>query len=175
MASYDAFKGPWPSREVTSQSVANMAARRLTGDERVDSNILLARELVRRPELMQAFDRRGTTGEMDNRLSMADIERFVNSSNPLKLATDKDIVMDVLKHFNTLKGGFWNRSIDLSTFEKLATQPWTGDPKRDHLIQLSREVLERSDLRGLMDSIFGSQRDGRATRNELKNLLKLLG
>ncbi|KTC63464.1 hypothetical protein AO262_19840 [Pseudomonas fluorescens ABAC62] len=102
----------------------------------MDSNILLARELVRRPELMQAFDRRGTTGEMDNRLSKADIERFVNSSNPLKLATDKDIVLDVLRHFNTLKGGFWNRSIDLSTFEKLATQPWTGDPKRDHLIQL---------------------------------------
>jgi hypothetical protein len=152
-----------------------MAARPLTGHPHLDGNIRLARELLRRPELMQALDRNGMTGERDNRLSRDDIRSFVHSSNPLKLGTDKDIVSDVLRHFDALKGGFWNRSINLNTFDRLASQPLTGDPYRDHLIQLSREVVARSDLGGLMDSIFGPLRDGRATRSELLKLLSLLG
>ncbi|WP_256673640.1 MULTISPECIES: hypothetical protein [unclassified Pseudomonas] len=82
-----------------------MAARPLTGNPHIDSNIRLARELVRRPELMQALDRNGRTGELDNRLSRNDIKSYLRSDNPLKLATDKDIVLDVLRHFNALKGG----------------------------------------------------------------------
>lgn len=175
LKNYDAFRGPWPSREVTTQSVHNMAARPLTGNPHIDSNIRLARELVRRPELMQALDRNGRTGELDNRLSRNDIKSYLRSDNPLKLATDKDIVLDVLRHFNALKGGFWNRSIELSTFEKLASQPLTGDRHRDHLIQLSKEVMARSNLGGLMDNIFGPLRDGKATRSELLKLLSLLG
>ena len=175
LKNYTAFRGPWPSREVTTQSVHDMAARPLTGYPHIDSNIRLAREMVRRPELMQALDRNGRTGGLDNRLSRDDISSYVRSDNPLKLATDKEMVSNVLRHFDALKGGFWNGSIKLSTFERLASKPLTGDPRSDHLIQLSREVMARSDLGGLMDNIFGPLRDGKATRSELLRLLNLLG
>ncbi|WP_248751642.1 hypothetical protein [Pseudomonas sp. MWU15-20650] len=169
---FDAFKGRWPSRSVTPQSLKKMADRQLTGNPTTDNQIRLARELLRRPGLIQALDRNGHTGAVDGRLTKGDIGSFIFSSNPLKLKDDKEIVQDVLNHFYGLADGFWKRDIKLSRFKELASETLTGNPYTDHLIQLSREIMARPELKGLMDNVFMSQRDGRISRAELMNLLR---
>ncbi|CRM53175.1 hypothetical protein [Pseudomonas sp. 52 E 6] len=169
---YDALKGRWPSREVTRQSLQKMADQPLTGNPYKDPNIRLANEVLRRPGLLQSLDRNGSTGALDGRLSKDDIRSFVRSDNPLKLNDDKQIVQDVLNNFNALKGGYFSSTIKLRELNARAMQPLTGNPYTDHLTQLSREVMSRSDLRSAMDNIVSWQRDGKISRQELYALLR---
>ena len=168
---YDAFRGRWPSRQVSPQSLQRMADRPLTGHPHMDANIRLARELLRRPELMQALDRNGSTGALDGRLSKDDIRSLIRSDNPLKLKDDKQLVQEMLNHFNELKGGFWKSKISLSDLNRIASRPLTGNPSTYHLIQLSREVMARSNLKGMMDNVHEWRRDGKISRYELLKLL----
>jgi hypothetical protein len=168
---YEAFKGRWSST-VTPQSIAKMANRPLTGNAYTDANIQLANELQRRPDLMQALDRNGSTGALDGRLSRDDIRSFIGSANPLKLSDDKQLVRDMLTHFNALKGGYFSNSIKLNDISARASRPLTGNPYQDHLIQLSREVMSRSDLQAAMDNRSSWLRDGRITQLELFELLR---
>ena len=172
LSNYDAFRGRWPSRAVTTQSILAMANRPLTGDPSKDANIQLARALLQRPSLMRALDREGSTGALDGRLSRDDIRSFIRSDNPLKLSDDRELVREMLKHFNALKGSWFSNSIKLKDIRALAMQPLTGNPHRDHLIQLSREVMSRSDLLSAMDNSAAWLRDGRITRQELFALLR---
>lgn len=167
---YDAFKGRWPSRTVTPQSVQKMADRPLTGNPGTDPNIRLAKELLKRPGLMQALDRNGSTGALDGRLSKDDIRSVVRSDNPLKLKDDKQLVQEMLTHFNTLKGGYFSNTVKLSALSARASQPLTGNAFNDHLTQLSREVMARSNLQALMDNKYGWLRDGKISRQELIDL-----
>ncbi len=172
---FNAFKGPWPSRDVTRQSLGEIARQELTGNPRTDANIKLARELQRRPGLMEALDRDRSTGATNNRFSKADIRSFVHSDNPLKRLDNKQLVEEMLRNFDALKGGFWNRDINISDLQALANKNLTGIPRKDHLIQLANAVMGRSDVKDLMDNVFGSQRDGKISRKELHRLLALLG
>ncbi|WP_426221632.1 hypothetical protein [Pseudomonas sp. DWRC2-2] len=169
---YGAFKGRWPSRDITQQSLQKVANQPLTGNPYKDPNIRLANELLRRPGLLQSLDRNGSTGALDGRLSKDDIRSFVRSDNPLKLSDDKQIIQDVLNNFNALKGGYFSSTIKLRDLNARAMQPLTGNPYNDHLTQLSREVMARSDLRSAMDNIYSWQRDGRISRQELYTLLR---
>lgn len=169
---YDALKGRWPSRTVTARSLQRMADRPLTGDPSKDANIRLAKELLRRPELLQALDRNGSTGASDGRLSRDDINSFIRSDNPLKLSDDKQLVQEMLNHFNALKGSYFSGTIKLKDLHARAMQPLTGNPCNDHLTLLSREVMARSDLMSAMDNILGWQRDGKISRQELYALLR---
>lgn len=164
---YGAFKGRWPSRSVTRQSLQKMADQPLTGNPERDAMIRLAKEVLRRPALMQAFDRNG-----DGRLSKSEIRNVVRSDNPLKLYDDKQLVQEMLNHFDALKGSYFNRTIKLSDLSTRASQPLTGNLFNDHLIQLSRAVLDRSDLKEIMDHKFSWLRDGKISR---QGLLALLG
>ncbi|MGY2273645.1 MULTISPECIES: hypothetical protein [Pseudomonas] len=168
---YDAFKGRWPSRYVTQQSLQQTANKPLTGNPYKDPNIRLANEVLKRPGLLQSLDRNGSTGAVDGRLTKGDITSFVRSNNPLKLSDDKQIIQDVLNNFNALKGGYFSSTIKLRDLNARAMQPLTGNPYNDHLTQLSREVMTRSDLRSAMDNIYSWQRDGRISRQELYTLL----
>lgn len=167
---YEAFKGRWSSGSVTPQSLQKMADRPLTGDPSIDANIQLAKELLRRPALMQALDRNDRSGALDGRLSKNDIRSVVRSDNPLKLHDDKQLVQEMLKHFDALKGNCFSRTIKLKDLRTLASQPLTGNPFNDHLIQLSREIMARSVLTSLMDNKSWWQRDGKISRHELRAL-----
>lgn len=169
---YDAFKGRWPSRYVTQQSLQQTANQPLTGNPYKDPNIRLANEVLKRPGLLQSLDRNGSTGAVDGRLTRDDITSFVRSSNPLKLSDDKQIVQDMLNNFNALKGGYFSSTIKLGELNARAMQPLSGNPYNDHLIQLSREVMARSDLKSAMDNVYSWQRDGRISRQELYTLLR---
>lgn len=168
---YGAFKGSWFSRNVTARSLQRMADLPLTGDPQRDSNIRLAKELLRRPGLLQSLDRNGGTGALDGRLTKHDIASFVRSDNPLKLSDDKQLVQQMLNNFNALKGGYFSNTIKLKDLNARAMQPLTGDPHTDRLIQLSKEVMARSDLMSAMDNMLAWQRDGKITRQTLYALL----
>ena len=169
---YDAFRGRWPSRSVTQQSLEKMANRPLTGNPSTDANIRLANELLRRPGLLQSLDRNGSTGGLDGRLSKDDIRSFIQSDNPLKSKDDKQLVREMLNHFNELKGGFFSGTIKLRDLHALAMRPLTGNPRSDHLIQLAQEVMARSNLMSAMDNVHSWQRDGKISRQELYALLR---
>jgi hypothetical protein len=165
---YGAFRGGWPSRSVTKQSLEKMANRDLTGNPSTDANIRLANELLRRPGLLQSLDRNGSTGGLDGRLSRDDIRSFVQSDNPLKSKDDKQLVQEMLNHFNELKGGFFSSTIKLRDLRALAML----HPRSDHLIQLAREVMARTNLMSAMDNVHSWQRDGKISRQELYALLR---
>lgn len=169
---FNAFKAPWPANYITPKGLENMAGKSLTGNPSTDQNILLARELQRRPDVMKALDRDGSTGVLDGRLTRQDINSVVRSDNPLKFQDDKQLVQQMLNNFNELKGGFWSDSIKVGTLKHLSSRPLTGNPATDSLIQLAREVTTRSDLLGKMDNIVGWKQDGKIKWNELLRLLR---
>ncbi|WP_300632845.1 hypothetical protein [Pseudomonas sp.] len=171
---YNAFK-PWYATTVTPDHINKMASRPLTGHPERDANIRLARELLKRPGLMDALDRNNGTGALDKSLSKEDISKFIVSSNPLKLQDDRQLAQNVLNNFNALKGPWWSadrNAIDVNTFARFASRSLTGHGPTDSIIQLSREIMARSELKGSMDNVFGFLRDGKITRDDLYRLLR---
>ncbi|WP_124385950.1 hypothetical protein [Pseudomonas sp. R5-89-07] len=171
---YNVFK-PWYAPTVTPEHINNMAGRPLTGYPERDANIRLARELLKRPGLMQALDRNDGTGALDQSLSKEDISKFILSSNPLKLQDDRQLAQNVLNHFSALKGPRWSadrNAIDVNTFAKYASRPLYGHGPTDSITLLSREIMARSELKGSMDNVFGFLRDGKITREDLYRLLR---
>jgi hypothetical protein len=140
----------------------------------VDANVRLAKELLRRPDLIRALDRNMSTGASDGRLSREDILSVIRSDNPFKLKDDKELVKEMLGHFEELKRKGRGNSITLDKLEELAKQPLTGNPATDHLIELVKEVMSRSILQGRMDNVDEWQRDGKISRRELLQLLQQL-
>jgi hypothetical protein len=149
-----------------------MADRPLTGNPQMDANIRLAKELMRRPDLLRALDRNMSTGASDGRLSKDDILSVIGSDNPFKLKDDKQLVKEMLGHFQQLKGSGRGDTIKLDKLKELAAQPLTGNSSTDHLIQLAKEVMSRSILQGQMDNVDEWQRDGKISRRELLKLLR---
>ncbi|MGL5997478.1 MAG: hypothetical protein ACRC1I_13350 [Pseudomonas proteolytica] len=77
----------------------------------------------------------------------------------------------MLENFNKLKGGFWSQSIKIADLRALAQRPLTGNPQRDQLILLAKEVLSRSNLLQKMDNIASRPYDGRISREALRKLM----
>lgn len=167
LTNYGAFKGGQYSRQVTRESLQKMADQLP-----VDANVRLAKELLRRPDLIRALDRNMSTGASDGRLSREDILSVIRSDNPFKLKDDKELVKEMLGHFEELKRKGRGNSITLDKLEDLAKQPLTGNPATDHLIELVKEVMSRSILQGRMDNVDEWQRDGKISRRELLKLLR---
>ena len=172
LSNYGAFREGHFSRQVTLESLKKMAERPLTGNPQMDANIRLAKELLRRPELVRALDRNMSTGASDGRLSRDDIMSVIGSDNPFKLKDDKQLIKEMLGHFQQLKGNGRGDSIKLDKLKEFAAQALTGNPFTDHLIQLAKEVMARSILQGRMDNVDEWQRDGKISRRELLKLLR---
>ncbi|MFP5499608.1 type III secretion protein [Pseudomonas sp. SDT2931_S440] len=162
---FDAFTVPGQPF-ITKQSLEEMAGRRLTNDQDRNENILLARELLRHPDVIQAFDRAGRTGDLDGRISRRDLNAVLDSGNALKYKTDKQLAEQMLKDFDALKG-IWSRSISIKDLKKLAASS-SSDPKQQRLIELAKEVTQRSSLLTLMDSL--DRYDGKIGRAALRHL-----
>ncbi|MGC6373444.1 type III secretion protein [Pseudomonas sp. K2I15] len=167
LANFDAFRDRG-TQHITQRGLENMASRPLTGNLAVDQNIRLAREILRRPDLMQGLDRSGSTGQLDGRFTRQDINAVVGSDNPLKYQDDKQLAQLMLQNFNALKGGFFSSSIKINDLKKLAAMPLTGRPQTDSLIQLAREVTQRSNLLNQMDNVGGRPNDGKIHKDALR-------
>ncbi|KAF1030668.1 MAG: hypothetical protein GAK37_01184 [Pseudomonas sp.] len=167
---FDAFKDPKSPSYITKQGLEAMASRPLTGDPDKDRNIHLAKELLKRPDLVDALDRHSTTGALDGLIDRQKIEMTIKGQSPFKYQSDKQLAAEMLKHFDELKGGFWSRTINIDDLKDLAGQKLTGDASKDNLIWLAREIIQRSEALKKMDNTRGLDDDGLISKKGLKKL-----
>lgn len=163
---FNAFTGKNYPTTMTTRNIREMANKTPGNDPVMNNNIRLAKELLKRPDLMQALDRNSGTGAQDHRFSQRDLQSALKDTSFFKYKTDKEVGQEMLSHFDELKehcGG----QISLENLKKLANKPLTGDSAKDHLIQLAQAVLKRSNL---LDKIDKND-NGLISKNELKKLL----
>ncbi|WP_426127435.1 hypothetical protein [Pseudomonas sp. DWP1b1] len=160
---YDALeKRLYSSGGVTASNIENMAKGFPFRDD-----VRLAKEIVKRPGLLDALRRNAGTGDLDNRISKDDLVNFMQSKNPLKISSDRSLIQEMVREFPKLTGSDPN-SISFWELRSRSNQPLTGISSTDRLIQLSQEVMARSSLKSSMDSIV---RNEKISLWELKSLL----
>lgn len=167
---FKVFNDPKNPSYITPQGLKTKAESPLTGHPHKDQDTRLAREIMKRPDLLKALDRDGRTGGLDAQLTRQNIYDVIRSDNPLKFKDDEQLAKDMLKNFNQLKGSFWSKDIKFADLDAKAQRPLTGDTYRDQLTQLAREVSNRSNLLQQMDNTAGPDYDGRINKKALKKL-----
>ena len=116
---------------------------------------------------MAALDRHGSTGALDGLIDRHSLNAVIKGENYFKYKTDKELAGELLEHFDELKNGSGGPSLKIRDLKKLARQPLTGDAAKDHLIQLSQEILKRSDALERMDNRASKDDDGKISRTGL--------
>ncbi len=169
LQNFNAFRDPKNPRYVSVDSIHAMASKRPSGDAVMNQNIRLAKELLRRPDLITAIDRDPTTGALDGLIDKQKLSIILEGDNAFKYTSDKQLADEMLEHFDALKGQF-GRELRFKSLQRLAAQPLTGDADKDHLTHLSREVLSRSDLLDQMDDLASREDDGRISLEALYRL-----
>lgn len=167
---FKTFNDPKNPSYITPQGLQAKAERPLTGYSNRDQDTRLAREIMKRPDLLKALDRDGRTGGLDAQLTRQNIYDVIRSDNPLKFKDDEQLAKDMLNNFNQLKGNFWSKDIKVADLNARAQSPLTGNPYRDQLTQLAREVSNRSNLLQQMDNTASPDYDGRISKKALKKL-----
>jgi hypothetical protein len=167
---FNAFRDPKNPGYISVGSIHAMANRGWSSNPAVNENIRLAKELLRRPDLMSALDRHSSTGSLDGLIDRQNLNLVIKGGNYFKYNTDKELAGEMLKHFNELKGGPWGQDISIKDLRKLAAKHQTGDSAKDHLIQLAQEVLKRSDLVKMLDNLASPDNDGRISKEALRRL-----
>ena len=165
--SFNAFRDRKNPRSISVDSILAMAKRGYSPNPVMNENIRLANELLRRPELMAALDRHGSTGALDGLIDRHSLNAVIKGENYFKYKTDKELAGELLEHFDELKNGSGGPSLKIRDLKKLARQPLTGDAAKDHLIQLSQEILKRSDALERMDNRASKDDDGKISRTGL--------
>jgi hypothetical protein len=164
---FDSFGGRG-AQYVTPENLASMASRPLTGHAATDHNIRAAREILKRPGLVEALDRHSSTGHLDGLIDRLKITMIINSTNPFKYHDDKELAQAMLERFGDLKSGFWNPAIEIKELRQLAAKPLTGRPRTDALIQLAKEVTQRSHLLQQMENTGSRPHDGKIHKDALR-------
>ncbi|MDD0988301.1 hypothetical protein [Pseudomonas shahriarae] len=167
---FKAFNDPKNPDYITPQGLKAKAETPLTKYPHKNQDIRLAREIMKRPDLLKALDRDGRTGGLDAQISRQNIYDVIRSDNPLKYKDDEQLAKDMLKNFNQLKGSFWSKDIKVADLNARAQRPLTGNPHRDQLTHLAREVFNRSNLLQQMDNVASPDYDGRISKRGLKKL-----
>ncbi len=167
---FNAFRDRSNPGYVSVDSIYGMAKKTWSPNPVTNANIRLANELLRRPELMSALDRHSSTGALDGLIDRQNVNIVVKGENYFKYKTDKEMAGEMLEHFDELKRNPWDRELSFNHLRSLAAQEQTGDSPMDHLIQLSQEILKRSDVLREMDNLAGRDNDGRISWQALYQL-----
>ena len=147
---FKAFTGSDCAKYMTTRDIKAMAHRQPGNDPAMNNNIRLAKELLNRPDLMQALDRNNGTGATDKQFSKQELRDALEDTNYFRYRSDKEIAGEMLSHFDALArrcGG----QISIKGLNELARQPLTGNSSKDHLIQLAQALLSRGNLLKTMD------------------------
>ena len=166
---FGAFQDPRMPGQVSATSILAMAEKGWSANPAINENIRLANELLRRPDLMRAFDRNGN-GVPDGVMSRHDLNSVIGSNNPFKYTPDKQILSEMLNHFNALNGGRGEEELTFADLKRMAACSQTSNSPQDHVIQLAEEVLKRGDLLKALDNIKSRNHDGRISRSALRTL-----
>ena len=165
---FNAFRDPKNPGSISVDSILAMAKRGWSPNPVMNENIRLANELLRRPELMAALDLHGSTGALDGLIDRHSLNAVIKGENYFKYKSDKELAGELLEHFDELKNGSGGSSLKIRDLKKWACQPLTGDAAKDHLIQLSQEIIrKRSDLLEKMDNRASKDDDGKISRTGL--------
>lgn len=165
---FDAFRDPKQSW-ITTQAISDMASKPLTGDVDQDRNIRLARELMKRPELVNAIDRHSTTGALDGIIDRLKIQMTLNSQSPHKYQDDKQLAGEMLANFSALKDPDNPQYISIDKLRDMAKWP-TDDPTHGHLAWIAQEVLKRSETLAGLDSGDHWGKDGWIHKDTLRQM-----
>jgi len=167
---FNAFRDRSNPGYVSVDSIYGMAKKTWSPNPVTNANIRLANELLRRPEVMGALDRHSSTGALDGLIDRQNVNIVVKGENYFKYKTDKEMAGEMLEHFDELKRNPWERELSFNHLRSLAAQEQTGDSPMDHLIQLSQEMLKRSNVLRKMDNLAGRDDDGRISWQALYQL-----
>lgn len=162
---FRAFTAPRYKNSMTIDDIRKMANRDPGADPVMNNNILLAKEILNRPDLMRALDRNNGTGATDGKFSRQDLRDALNDTNFFRYKSDKEVARELLDHFSELERR-WGGKISIADLKALAAQRPTGDSAKDHLIQLAEVLLRRGHLLGKLDD----NGDGYLSRRELYRL-----
>ncbi|WP_193557576.1 hypothetical protein [Pseudomonas kairouanensis] len=166
---FDAFKDPKQPWYITTQGISDLANKPLTGNPDQDQNIRLARELMRRPELVNAMDRHSTTGALDGLIDRKKIQMTLSSQNPHKYQDDKQLAAEMLKHFDALKDPDNPDYISIDRLKDMAKWP-AGDTAHGRLAWIAQELLKRSDTSASFDGADHWGRDGWIHKDTLRRM-----
>ncbi|SEE43282.1 type III secretion effector protein [Pseudomonas costantinii] len=120
---FKAFSGSSQSMTMNTSAIKEMAGRPLGRNPVMNQNIQLARELMRRPEVIAAFDRNSGTGALDGQIDKRQLGSVIRDDNLFKYKTDKEIGQEMLSHFNQLKEGFGGREINIRDLKNWPLNP----------------------------------------------------
>ncbi len=104
---FDAFKDRGNAGYVSVNSIREMAKKGWSHDPVMNQNIRLAKELLRRPELVDAIDRHRSTGALDGLINRQKLGMVISDTNFFKYNSDKQLAQEMLEHFDALKGRGW--------------------------------------------------------------------
>ena len=166
---FDAFKDPKQPWFVTKDGLSDMANKPLTGNTSQDQNIRLARELMKRPELVNALDRHSTTGALDGLIDRQKIQMTLSSQSPMKYQDDNQLAAEMLRHFDALRDPDNRDYISLDKLRGLAQWP-TNDPVHGRLAWIAQEVLKRSEVKDTMDGGDRWGKDGWIHKDTLRQM-----
>ncbi|WP_338509401.1 type III secretion effector protein [Pseudomonas trivialis] len=142
---FDAFRDPKKPSYVSLDSIRTMSKKAWTSDPVMNQNILLAREMLKRPALMRGLDQDKFTGAQDGLISLQNLAAVSRGDTYFKYKSDKELVGSIFQHFNELKmpGA---QHLQISDLARWAAEPLMGKDHQDDLIQMAREILKRSQL-----------------------------
>lgn len=157
---FDAFEDPAKPGFITQKGLRELANQPLTGRFSDDQNILLAREVLKRPELNKLMDQDSVTGKQDGLIDRKNLEIAAKGGNPFSASSDNDLAKTMLENFGDLRDDYWTSSINIEHLKELAQKPLAGEAGKDRNGQLAREVLSRPELLKKMDNYYSKDNDG---------------
>lgn len=166
---FDAFKDPKQPWYITTQGISDLANKPLTGNPDQDQNIRLARELMKRPELLDAIDRHSTTGALDGLIDRKKIEMTLCSQSPHKYQDDKQLAAQMLQHFSALKDPDNPDYISIDRLRDIAKWP-TDDTANGRLAWIAQELLKRSETAARLDGGDHWGKDGWIHKDTLRRM-----
>ncbi|KAF2406847.1 hypothetical protein SAMN04490179_4686 [Pseudomonas antarctica] len=162
-----AFTTPGNRSTISKHAIEEMAQQKPGRNPVMNQNIRLAGELMKRPDVMDAFFRQPGTGATGDQVSISHFSAFNRDQNPLKYSTNKQVVQELNSHFGQLSEYFGGRQINILDLEYLAGLQQTGISSLDHLLNVSKTATDRKDLLDMLDNVASRSADNRISQTGL--------
>ncbi|QDG55286.1 hypothetical protein [Pseudomonas sp. NIBRBAC000502773] len=138
---FDDFKEPHHPGIITKDGLKNMAGKPLTGDYAKDQNILLARELMKRGDLVDDMDRHHITGGLDGLIDRnnLNITMFENQN-------DNALTRELMRDVDLFKDPQRPGHLSLEKLHEVANWTVTRHPYFGRQAWLAKELLRRPEM-----------------------------
>ncbi|MFO2462771.1 hypothetical protein OOJ96_04010 [Pseudomonas sp. 15FMM2] len=162
---FDALKAPGKPEHITAESLkAVMAGRTLDGKETTRDEKAVAKEMLARATLFDAFDKGGFGQLHDGKFGRRDIQRVgdnaLGNSNPVyggngrsssPKRSDHELIDGLRNDFRAFESKKKPGYIDLNDLEAYAKRPLSDDPVENRRIEIAQGVVAKPELARLLD------------------------